>query len=441
MTVLQARGLEVEAQLAFSGLSDLFGPVIDLIETIPAPQAAALAGALAVGPAVAADRFVVSVATLSLLAAASDARPVLAVVDDGHWIDDASREALLFAARRLEAERVAVIMAGLDSEGALDWSGLDELAVSGLDRAAAAQLLEEDLDRPIAPRVLNRLMDATAGNPLALREFAAELTETQLCGAEPLGDRLPPAVSIERAFLRRVERLPADTRAGLVVVAADSGVSSTILNACARLGLSPMCLDPAEEVGVIRTDGTRTCFTHPLLRAAVYHSAASSARDRVHTALAAALAEQADRSIPASFQGRRRWSVERGSSRTATREPDESVASALQAAASEARSRSGYAPAAAALERAARLTPQVEQRIARLVESARDWHLAGRTDAAAGLLDEALSLTRDLPTRAAIQHLRSRIDCRGVASPRRPSSWRSRPLPSPSGIRGTPRSC
>jgi predicted ATPase len=177
MTVLQARGLEVEAQLAFSGLSDLFGPVIDLIETIPAPQAAALAGALAVGPAVAADRFVVSVATLSLLAAASDARPVLAVVDDGHWIDDASREALLFAARRLEAERVAVIMAGLDSEGALDWSGLDELAVSGLDRAAAAQLLEEDLDRPIAPRVLNRLMDATAGNPLALREFAAELTK------------------------------------------------------------------------------------------------------------------------------------------------------------------------------------------------------------------------------------------------------------------------
>ena len=200
-------------------------------------------------------------------------------------------------------------------------------------------------------------MDATAGNPLALREFAAELTRHSSAGQNRSETGFPPAVSIERAFLRRVERLPADTRAGLVVVAADSGVSSTILNACARLGLSPMCLDPAEEVGVIRTDGTRTCFTHPLLRAAVYHSASSSARDRVHTALAAALAEQADRVDTGKLPGpspmeRRAWQLG-----AATREPDESVASALQAAASEARSRSGYAPAAAALERAARLTP------------------------------------------------------------------------------------
>ena len=255
MTVLEARGLEVEAQLAFAGLSDLLGPVIDHIGTIPAPQAAALAGALALGPAVVADRFVVGVATLSLLAAASDARPVLAAVDDGHWMDEASREVLFFAARRLGGERVAVIVTGLDAEPALDSSGLEELSVCGLDRAAAAQLLEEHLDRPIAPRLLDRLMDVTSGNPLAVRQFASDLTAARLCGTQSVRERFPPATTVKRVFLRRVERLPAETvragsRAGLSQLTSQElqlsmivGRGATNKEAAAALFISPKTVE------------------------------------------------------------------------------------------------------------------------------------------------------------------------------------------------------
>ena len=142
MTVLQARGLEDEGELAFSGLADLFRAVLDQLETIPPAQSAALAGALGLGPPVAGDRFVVCVATLSLLAAVAEARPVLAIVDDCQWLDEASREALLFAGRRLEAEHVALLMASLEPEAAAHtFAGLDELTVAGLDRRAASGLL------------------------------------------------------------------------------------------------------------------------------------------------------------------------------------------------------------------------------------------------------------------------------------------------------------
>ena len=408
LTLLHARGLEVEAQLAFSGLSDLVTPVLRFLEAIPAPQSAALAGALAVGPASPADRFVVCAATLSLLAAAAEEQSVLVVVDDVQWLDDPSREALLFAARRLEAEQVAIIMAVLDTDRALDAPGLDEVVLAGLDSRSARELLQDQLGRPIAPRVLNRLMDLTAGNPLALREFGISLSEAQLDGAEELGERLPAVVSVERAFLRRVQRLPTETRAGLVVAAADSGDTSRIQKACALLGLASTCLDPAEEEGVIRGDGKTTSFVHPLVRAAVYNSASSFSRDQAHEALADVLehaeSEVDGRSLGPSRLERRAWQLG-----AATRQPNESVAFTLHAAASEARSRSGYAAAAAAVERAARLTPQLEQRATRLAEAARDWHFAGRPEAAARLLDEALQLAHGAEARAAIQLERARI--------------------------------
>jgi predicted ATPase len=133
MTLLQGQGLEVEIQLAFSGLADVLRPVIDRLDAIPGPQSAALAGALGLGPAMPGDRFLVCASTLSVLAAAAEKRPVLAVVDDAQWLDAASREALLFAARRLDAEHVTMLIAGLNWEAALDSSGLDELALSGID--------------------------------------------------------------------------------------------------------------------------------------------------------------------------------------------------------------------------------------------------------------------------------------------------------------------
>jgi pentatricopeptide repeat protein len=409
MTVLRARGLEVEALLAFSGLADLFRPVLDRLDEIPPPQSAALAAALGVGSPVSGDRFVVSVATLSLLAAAAEERPVLAVVDDSQWLDVGSREAVFFAARRVEAERVAMIIATLTPEPSIDSTGLAELVVSDLERPAARELLEERAGHSIAPKVLEQLMEATGGNPLGLREFSGALTEAQLRGGEEIGEQLPAAAGVERAFLRRVGLLSAETRGGLVVVAASSGVTNTISAACEVLGFAPTCLEAAEEAGVIQVEADRIVFTHPLLRAAVYHAAPTGVRDRAHRALADALAARAeagDSKRPGpSFVERRAWQLA-----AATHEPDESVASALQAAASQARSRAGHAAAAAGLERAAQLTPSGSIRATRLVEAAQEWNLAGRADTAAGLLDEAQTLAGNPGLPAATQHLRGHIE-------------------------------
>src|ERR1700730_1101782 len=259
MTVLQARGRVVETQLAFSGLSDLFAPILDRLAAIPPRQSAALAGALGVGPPFPGDRFVVCVATMSLLAAAAEVRPVLAIVDDSQWLDQASSEALLFAGRRLEAERVSLLMASLELGADADAAvGFDDCILSGLNRQAASKLLGERVPQRIAPQVIDRLVEVTGGNPLALCDIAANLSEAQLIGASELGEPLPAAASVERAFLRRVERFGAATRQGLLVVAASSGITSTIVAACEALHLPPTSLEPAEEEGVIRSDDGRT---------------------------------------------------------------------------------------------------------------------------------------------------------------------------------------
>ena len=154
MSVLRARGVESESELPFAGLADLLRPVLHRLDAVPEAQAEALAGALAIGPPVTGDRFRVCVATLTLLAAAAEERPVLAVVDDAQWLDASSTEALLFAARRLDAEGVALIFAVRDDElPALERAGLPQLRVGGIDRASADELLADHGHGAIAPRV------------------------------------------------------------------------------------------------------------------------------------------------------------------------------------------------------------------------------------------------------------------------------------------------
>ncbi|HEY7603835.1 MAG TPA: AAA family ATPase [Gaiellaceae bacterium] len=410
MAVLEVRGLEVESQLAFVGLTDLLGPVVEHLGELPQPQAEALAGALGRGPPARGDRFVVCVATLGLLAVAAEHVPVLAVVDDVHWLDEASKEALFFAARRLEAERVGLVMAGLEPEPALvTHAGADEVTLAGLGRVPAAKLLEQRVPHPIAPEVIDQLVQATGGNPLALLDLVASLNEGQLRGTERLGEPLPPAVGVERAFLRQVDRLGAEAGEALLVVATSSGSTSAITTACELLGLPPDALEPAERAGVItHTDG-RTRFSHPLLRAAVHNSATTGARARVHTALAEALAGNPDdQHLESGWPGRaterRAWHLA-----AAAHGPDESVAATLEAAAALARARGGYEASATALERAAKLTPGDDERVRRLVDAGRDWQLAGRPAAALELLQEALASTSDDRQRAQIQHLRAQI--------------------------------
>jgi predicted ATPase len=185
MTVLRVRGVESESELSFAGLADLLAPVVGQLDALPAPQRAALAGALALGPPVPGDRFTRYAAALSLLAAAAEQAPVLALVDDAPWLDAPSREALVFVARRLQEEGIVLLLAARTGEPVgTEAAGIEELTLGGLDAVASVALLAAG--GVSHPDVAQRLFGATGGNPLALIELSGLLTVAQPAGTEPL---------------------------------------------------------------------------------------------------------------------------------------------------------------------------------------------------------------------------------------------------------------
>src|SRR4051794_31994408 len=197
MHVLRARGVQSEAHIPFAGLFELLRPALASLERLPAPQAAALESALALRPATAHDRFAVGAATLSLLAAYAETAPVLVLVDDAHWLDGSSADALRFALRRLVADPIAVLLSVRVGEPSLlDGADLPELRLGGLTGAEAAELLHGRSPAALAAR----LHRATAGNPLALLELAAEAHELALA---PEGAPVLVSARIAHAFLRR----------------------------------------------------------------------------------------------------------------------------------------------------------------------------------------------------------------------------------------------
>jgi DNA-binding CsgD family transcriptional regulator len=407
--VLVASGVPSESEIPFSALLELLRPVLAWLDELPRPQADALAGALALGPPVAGDRFAVYAATLSLLAHGADEAPVLGVIDDAQWVDASSADALLFAARRLGAERAGLLFAvHEDAAAPFEAAAVPTVAIGGLDREASTALLAQRAP-DLAPAVAEQLFRATAGNPLALVEIPALLSAGQLDGSEPLDDPIPAGAGAERAFLRRIAELPdATQRALLVAATAGSAEIAAIAGAIAVRGLDAAALEAAETAGLIVVDGVRLAFRHPLVRSSVYHGAAPSDRRAAHGALAAALGESSD---PHATE-RRAWHLA-----AAALAPDERVAEALDAAAAAAGERTGYAAAAAAFERAAELTPGADDQARRLLRAAEAWQLAGRSPRAVDLLDRALALAGDPLLRAAIHHLWGRIDTwRGPAA-------------------------
>ena len=218
MTVVRALGVESEAELQFSGLLELLRPLLEHLPQIPAQQAEALRGALGLGEAEGHDRFTIGAATLSLLATAAEANPLLVVVDDAHWLDCATSEAILFAVKRLEADAAALLFAVREGEGRdFDPPGLPRLELGGLEADEAERLLARGDDGGVEPEVVRRLWEATQGNPLALLEMRSFLSAEQLAGREPLPEPLPAGATLERAFAWRAETLPADAQRALVV--------------------------------------------------------------------------------------------------------------------------------------------------------------------------------------------------------------------------------
>ena len=378
LLVLRGGGVESEAELPFAGLSQLLRPVWDRLDRLPARQRDVLAAAFGLAEAGRADRLIIGLAVLSLLAEAADDGPVLCLVDDAQWLDEVSAEALLLAARRLDAEGVVMLFAARD--GAFSASGIPELTVAGLPPQEAARLLPADLD----PVVRYRVLAEAQGNPLALLELPAVLADAPAAGPVPLTERLVSA------FDGYVSALPAATRALLLVTAADdTGDLSVILRAAEGLGAGPDDLRPAETARLVQLAGDRLAFRHPLVRAAVYQQTPYARRLAAHRALADALTggEMADR---------RAWHLA-----AAAIGPDEEVARALESTAEQARTRNGYGAAAAAFERSAQLTEDRAAQARRLLLAAESGLSAGNlagavrlAERASGLVDDSAMLAR-----------------------------------------------
>jgi DNA-binding CsgD family transcriptional regulator/tetratricopeptide (TPR) repeat protein len=369
MTVLRTQGVESEAPLPFAALQRLLRPALTHLETLPAPQAAALRAAFGESGDNVGDRHLVFLATLNLLSEAATAHPVLALVDDAHWLDDASAAALLFTARRLQGEPVALLIAMREEEGEhLDVRDLPELSVGGVDAAAAEEIISDHADSAIAPHVRAELLAATGGNPLGLVELTRALTPDQLSGQEPLPARLPVTKGVEAAFLDRYRALTPDAQTLLLVAAADdAGRTTPIVRAATALGAGTDALDDAQNSKLLveADDGTLT-LRHPLVRSAIYGAATGSRRRQAHRALADALAGSPD-------EDRRAWHLA-----ASVDEPDEEVVAALDRTAERARRRGGHEAAASAWSRAAELTRDAEARARRLYAAAESSLLAGR---------------------------------------------------------------
>ena len=400
MRVLSCRGTESERRLPFAALHQLVRRILDHADAIPGVQASALRGALGFEPSARAGRFLVSLAVLSLLAEAAESAPLLCAVDDAHWLDDASASALLFAARRLGAERIAMLFAGREGEEArFDPVGLPELRLAGLDPDAARALLERCAAGRLARDVAERLVNATAGNPLALLELVAELTEAQRSGAEPIFGPLPVGAHVERSFLRRVRGLPRATQQLVLLAAADdSGDLTAVLDAAARLDIAAGALDEAERAGLIRVRGMRLEFRHPLVRSAVYHGAPLSQRLAAHRALADVL-------VGAVTAERRSWHRA-----AASVEPDPAVVAELEQTARRAHERGAYGAASRGFERAAALSPDDAQRARLLTRAAENAWLPGEVARARTLLARARALAGEPIARADVARLAGLIE-------------------------------
>jgi DNA-binding CsgD family transcriptional regulator len=400
--LLRAAGIESEVGLPFAALHQLLRPVLDRVDRLPLPQAAALRGAFGLvdtESAAASNQFLVGLGALGLLAELARERPVLCLVRDAQWLDQASADALVFMARRLEHDRIVLLLAARDDDvRQFRADGLPEVRLGGLDAAAAGELLEASAGR-IAPQVRERLIEETGGNPLALLELPATVTSEQLAGRELLPERIPLSARLRQAFLQRVRLLPGATQTLLLVAAAvDAGELATILAAALLLGCGSDALGPAEQAGLVQVAGSELVFRHPLVRSAVYDAATFTARQAAHQALIAVL--QGDQ-----HADRRAWHLA-----AATLGSDEKVAGALEDLADRARRRGGPAAAAAALERAAALTPETAPRARRLLAAAEYGWEAGRPERAQALLDRAEPGLSDSTGRARLAHLRGAIE-------------------------------
>ena len=290
--VLRTAGLQAESALAFAALHRLLRPARQGLAALPGPQRRALRVAFGEEAGDRLDPFLVALGTLSLLTELSETGPVLCLVDDLQWLDAASRDALLFVARRLLAEPVVMLFAARDDDprqllGPLD---IAELPLAALGPTAVRSLLEDRAGAGLPDRVVNELAARTGGNPLALVEAPAQLSAGQLSGTDLLPPDLALSARMERTFLDRCRQLSADAQTLMLLAAADDSLHHAELRRAGReLDVAEHAFVEVERSGLLRVDGDLVRVRHPLVRSAIYQAATASERRVAHAALAAAL--------------------------------------------------------------------------------------------------------------------------------------------------------
>jgi DNA-binding CsgD family transcriptional regulator len=390
MRVLSVTGRESESKLAFAGLHQLLRPVLSRATALPDRQAQALRGALGLAAdPLAGDPLMTGAAVLTLLSDLSERSPVLVLADDAHWLDRSSLDALAFAASRLDAEPIVVL---LGVRGQAPVSGFDrgfpELRLGPLAAADSTRLLDA---QPVPPRGRARVqvLAQAQGNPMALIELAKVIAEDPAASRRWAAEPLPLTDRLSAVLAARFAALPKRTQSALLLAAVADGPD---LSAAAShsAGLDALALAPAEREALVKVDRAGLQFSHPLVRSAIYHSSPFAQRAAAHRQLAQALHDQPDR---------RAWHLA-----AAALQPDEQVASLLEATATQAQYRGGAAAAALAMERAAELSPDQKDQARRLVAAASIAVPTGQADWVQDLASRALAVTIDPLLRLTARH-------------------------------------
>jgi DNA-binding CsgD family transcriptional regulator len=398
--IAEIAGVQSEVELAYAGLHQLCSPMLDHLGALPEPQQAALRIAFGLSGGNAPDRFLVGLATLSLLAEVAGDQPLMCLIDDAQWLDEASGQVLAFVARRLAEESVAMVFAVRDHGQGADrgrFAGLSVMPLGGVSGEHARALLSTVVPGLLDPRVCDRVVAETRGNPLALLELPRGMTSAELGAGFGLPTAGGIAAGVQSHYVGRLRALPAPTQRLMLLAACDGvGDATTIWRAAASLGITSDAARPEVTEGLFDI-GTQVRFRHPLVRSAVYQSSSVEERRAAHEALARATDPTAD-------PDRRAWHRAHASPG-----PDEDVAVELERSADRAQARGGYAAAAALLERSADLTLQPTVRFERRVAAARSHLRAGAFDTALALLAVADSEAPDELARARVELLRGQV--------------------------------
>ena len=395
--VARAVGVESETELAYAGLHQLCAPMLEHLERLPVPQRNALKTVFGLSEGPAPDRFLVGLATLTLVAEVAEHQPLVCIVEDAQWLDHASAQVLGFVARRLLAERIALVCAARTGVGDDVLAGLPELPIRGLGDSDARALLLDNVYGPLDAAVCDQIVSESHGNALALLELPRTWNATALAGGFGLPGSQPVAGKIEQSYARRLRLLPAETQLLILAAAAEPlGDPMLFYRAAETLGLDMAAASPAVDAGLLQV-GRRVEFAHPLVRSAAYRSATADDRHRVHRTLAEATDAETD-------PDRRAWHRAQ-----ATPGPGEEVAAELERSAGRAQARGGVAAAAAFLQRAVALTVDPARRTERALAAAQASFQAGAFDAALALLATVEAGALDEFQRARLDLLRGQV--------------------------------